>query len=127
MDTNLSYEIKKLSPQLLVSDLDSSIIFYTKQLDFEIDFVYEKFYCGISKNGFSIHLKQAKPNFEERISRRESEHNDLIFSIQAIESLYEDILKRNVNIIQSLRNMPYGKEFYIIDPDGYILSFIEEK
>ena len=24
-----------------------------------------------------------------------------------------------------LRNMPYGREFYIRDPDGYILGFIQ--
>jgi hypothetical protein len=30
-----------------------------------------------------------------------------------------------VIIVQPLRAMPYGKEFYIADPDGYILSFLE--
>jgi len=27
-----------------------------------------------------------------------------------------------VNIIEPLREMPYGREFYITDPDGYILG-----
>jgi predicted enzyme related to lactoylglutathione lyase len=30
-----------------------------------------------------------------------------------------------VQIVQPLREMPYGTEFYISDPDGYIISFIE--
>jgi hypothetical protein len=24
-----------------------------------------------------------------------------------------------------LRSMPYGREFYVRDPDGYILGFVE--
>jgi hypothetical protein len=24
-----------------------------------------------------------------------------------------------------LRQMPYGKEFYVRDPDGYVLGFVE--
>jgi predicted enzyme related to lactoylglutathione lyase len=30
------------------------------------------------------------------------------------------------NITQPLRNMPYGTAFYMADPDGHILAFIEE-
>jgi len=29
-------------------------------------------------------------------------------------------------VIQSLREMPYGREFYVADPDGYIIAFYEE-
>jgi hypothetical protein len=29
-----------------------------------------------------------------------------------------------IEIIQPLRAMPYGKEFYIADPDGYIIGFL---
>lgn len=30
-----------------------------------------------------------------------------------------------IEIIQPLRTIPYGKEFYITDPDGYIIGFLE--
>ncbi|MGE8291104.1 MAG: VOC family protein [Sphingobacterium sp.] len=45
-----------MSPQFLVTDIDRSIAFYTEKLGFDIDFSYEDFYSGISKDGFSIHL-----------------------------------------------------------------------
>jgi len=35
-------------------------------------------------------------------------------------------LSRSVEIIQPLGNRLYGKEFYIADPDGYILAFLEQ-
>jgi len=63
---------------------------------------------------------------EERENRRSNEHPDITFSVEGIEDLYEDVLNKSVEVIQSLRNMPYGREFYIADPDGYIISFLEE-
>jgi catechol 2,3-dioxygenase-like lactoylglutathione lyase family enzyme len=73
MDTITYSKIKKMSPQLLVADIDGSIEFYTKKLGFEIDFRYEDFYSGISKDGFSIHLKVGKPSIEDRQNRRNNE------------------------------------------------------
>ena len=117
--------IKKMSPQLLVPDIEHSIEFYTKKLGFEIDFRYEDFYAGITKDGWSIHLKSGKPLLEERKSRRNHEGLDIVLSVDGIESLYEELTKKSIDIIQPLREMPYGKEFYVADPDGYILAFME--
>lgn len=118
--------IRKMSPQFLVIDLERSIEFYTKKLGFVIDFRYEDFYAGISKGGFSIHLKIGRPLVEIRQYKNDQEHLDIIFSVDDIGSFYEDILTKSVEVIQPLREMPYGKEFYIVDPDGYIIAFLEE-
>ncbi len=61
MDTITYSKIKKMSPQILVTDIGRSIEFYTKKLGFEVDFLYEDFYAGIIKNGYSIHLKLGNP------------------------------------------------------------------
>ncbi|HEV8285496.1 MAG TPA: VOC family protein [Chitinophagaceae bacterium] len=115
-----------MSPQLLVADIERSIEFYTKKLGFEIDFRYEDFYTGLIKDGFSIHLKTGKPPIAERQNKMYNEHLDIIFSVVDIEYLYEELLSKSAEIIQPLRNMPYGKEFYITDPDYYIIAFLEE-
>ena len=65
-----SYKIKKMSPLLLVADINRSIEFYSKQLDFDIDFRYEDFYAGIIKDGYSIHLKVSEYSIEERKNKR---------------------------------------------------------
>jgi len=126
MDTITNSRIKKMSPQFLVTDLDQSIEFYTKKLGFDIDFRYEDFYSGVVKDGHSIHLKLGEPSGEERQNRRENEDLDVVFSVQGIEDLYEEYSARSVEFVQPLRDMAYGKEFYIADPDGYIIGFLEE-
>lgn len=118
--------IKNMSPQFLVADIDRSIEFYTTQLDFEVDFRYKNFYAGIIKNGFSIHLKSAAPSPEERTNKRENGHLDIVFSVINVEDLYKEISRKQVEITQPLCEQPYGKEFYIVDPDGYILAFLQE-
>ena len=125
MSATTNSKIKTMSPQLLVAHLPQSIAFYTKKLGFEIDFSYKDFYCGIKKDGFSIHLKSGKPAIEERENRKNNEHVDITFSVEGIDGLYDDMKSKTVPIMQSLREMPYGREFYIVDPDGYILAFLE--
>ena len=126
MNTGTESKIKKMSPQFLVADIEHSIEFYTKKLDFEVDFRYEDFYAGIIKDNYSIHLKSGKPSIEERESKRENIDLDIIFSVEGVEHLYEEFVNGSIEIIQPLCNRPYGKEFYIADPDGYILAFLEE-
>lgn len=126
MTTMTQSKVKRMSPQLLVADLDSSITFYTEILGFELEFRYEDFYAGIIKDGHSIHLKSGKPSMEERQSKRENNNLDIVFSVENVEGLYEQFLKMSVDIVQPLCTQPYGKEFYIADPDGYIFAYLEE-
>jgi catechol 2,3-dioxygenase-like lactoylglutathione lyase family enzyme len=117
--------IRKMSPQLLVADIEYSIEFYTKKLGFDVDFRYEDFYAGIIKDGYSIHLKLSKSPVQKE-SKRSNEDIDIIFSVDDIEGLYEQLSNISVDFTQPLREMPYGKEFYVADPDGHIIAFLEE-
>jgi len=127
MDTITKSRIKKMSPQFLVTDLDQSIEFYTKKLGFDVDFRYEDFYSGVIRDGHSIHLKLGEPSLEERQNRKENEDLDVVFSVQGIEELCEEFAARSIEFVQPLRDMAYGKEFYVADPDGYIIGFLQEE
>jgi len=116
-----------MSPQLLVANIARSIEFYTKKLEFEIDFCYKDFDAGVSKKGGSIRLKTGEYLAEERQNRRSNEDLDIVFSVENIENDYSKISDKSVEIIVPLREMDYSKEFYITDPDGYILPFSKEK
>jgi len=118
-------KIKQMSPQLLVTDLERSIKFYTGLLAFDLDFRYEDFYAGISNNGHSIHLKIGTASVEERNRRQKNQDLDIFFSVDSIESLFQEFKNKSIPFLQPLRTMEYGKEFYITDPDGYILGFVE--
>ncbi|HEY9002542.1 MAG TPA: VOC family protein [Mucilaginibacter sp.] len=125
MDVISSFILKGMSPQLIVADIKRSIKFYTVKLGFSLEFNYEDFYAGVSKDGYTIHLKSGEPSVEERKNRKDNEHLDLVFSVDNIKALYNEISANTIEIIQPLRSVPYGKEFYISDPDGYIIGFLE--
>jgi catechol 2,3-dioxygenase-like lactoylglutathione lyase family enzyme len=118
--------IKKMSPQLVVTNIERSMEFYGNKLGFDVDFRYENFYAGIAKDGYSIHLKEGTPSIEERKKKKDNEELDIVFSVENIHELYKEYSNKSVEFIQSLREMPYGKEFYVTDPDGYIIAFLEE-
>ena len=115
-----------MSPQFLVTDIEHSIEFYTKKLGFDIEFRYEDFYAGIIKDNYSIHLKSGKPSIKERKNKRENTDLDIDFSVEGVKDLYEELMNKSLEIVQPLCERPYGNEFYIVDPDGYILAFLEE-
>jgi predicted enzyme related to lactoylglutathione lyase len=113
--------LTKMSPLLNVSHIGNSIEFYTKKLGFSLDFLYEDFYAGIGKDGHSIHLKCGTlPGKAEK----NKDDLEIIFSVDIIERLYEEVQTKSVEIVQPLRDMPYGREFYIADPDGNHIGFI---
>lgn len=122
MNINPYFRIKRMSPQFLVADLERAVEFYVKILGFDVDFRYEDFYVGIVKDSSSIHLKLNSPCTEERKS---SDNLEVLFTVDGIDDLYKDILNKSAKIIQPLRDMPYGKEFYVADPDGNIIAFVE--
>lgn len=124
MDTIIYFRIKKMSPQFLVTDIERSIEFYTKKLGFDIDFRYEDLYAGIVKDGHSIHLKLGEPSIEERMNKRNN-GLDIVFSVDSIEKLYQELSNKSIEFVQPLRDMPYGKEFYVADPDGYTIAFLK--
>jgi len=126
MDTATTSSIKKMSPQFLVTDFERSIQYYTQVLGFDLEFRYEDFYAGIIKDGYSIHLKCGQPSREERENKKENNDLDIVFSVDNVDALYEEYSQKPIEIIQPLCERPYGKEFYIADPDGYILAFLEE-
>ena len=127
MNTTGNSKLTSMSPQFLVTHLEQSITFYTQLLGFNLDFRYKDFYAGVSRDGFSLHLKTGNPNQAERQSKRINEDLDIQFGVSGIQDLYKDISAKTIDVIQPLREMPYGREFYISDPDGYILGFIEAK
>ena len=126
MITTTQSKIKKMSPQLLVEDLENSISFYTEKLGFEVEFRYQDFYAGIIKDGCSIHLKCGTPSVEQRKGKKEDYDLDIVFSVDNVEELYKQMQEKAIEIVQPLCERSYGKEFYIADPDGHIFALLEE-
>lgn len=125
MKTTLPATLHCMSPLLVVSDLKRSIEFYTGSLGFALNFEHGGFYAGLGIGPHSIHLKAGTPSSSERQRRRENEDVDLIFGVKDLDGLYEQVCSQALEIIQPLRVMPYGREFYVSDPDGYVQAFFD--
>ena len=119
-------QITGISPQFLVDDLDRAIAYYRDSLGFDLDFNYQSFYAGVRRNGFAIHLKEAPKLAADRAHRKENEHLDAYIAVSGIRDLFSELQTRGAEVIKPLEERPWAcLDFYVEDPDGYILCFSE--
>jgi len=115
--------VTSLAPQFLVDDLGRSITYYEK-LGFTFGEPWEGFYAIGQLDGLELHLKEAPKDHDERQHRRAYEHLDAAAGVEGIEAFYAQCAENGVTIIKPLTETPWGtKDFYVEDPDGYILCF----
>jgi catechol 2,3-dioxygenase-like lactoylglutathione lyase family enzyme len=118
--------ISTASPQFLVGALSDAIAFYETRLGFRCDFVYSDFYASVSRDGAAIHLKCAPKLEAERAHRKSEDHLDAYLPVSGIDELHEELVGRGAPIVKPLEERPWGtRDFYVEDPDGYILCFSE--
>lgn len=119
--------ITGIAPQFLVDDLDRAIAYYRDKLGFELDFKYQSFYASVTRDGFAIHLKHAPKLAAEREHRKQNEHLDAYISVSGIRGLFSELEMRGALVVKSLEARPWAcTDFYVQDPDGYILCFSEQ-
>lgn len=115
--------VTSLAPQFLVEDLERSIAYY-RRLGFSFGEPWGGFYAIGRLDGLELHLKEAPRNPAERQHRRENEHLDAAAGVEGIEAFYEQCVANGAKILKPLEATPWGtKDFYIEDPDGYVVSF----
>jgi catechol 2,3-dioxygenase-like lactoylglutathione lyase family enzyme len=115
--------LTSFAPQFLVDDLARSIAYYEK-IGFAFGEPWEGFYAIGTMDGLELHLKEA-PKFDpERRFRRENEHLDAAGGVDGIEAFYDRCVANGARIHRPLAPTEWGtKDFYVEDPDGYIISF----
>jgi catechol 2,3-dioxygenase-like lactoylglutathione lyase family enzyme len=115
--------LTSLAPQFLVDDLARSMTCYQK-LGFTFGEPWDGFYAIGELDGLELHLKEAPRNRAERRHRREHEHLDVAAGVDGIEAFYERCVANGARILRPLTATAWGtKDFYIEDPDGYIIAF----
>jgi len=116
-----------IAPQFLVDDLERAIAYYCDKLGFELDFKYQSFYAAVRRDGFAIHLKCAPKLAADREHRKQNEHLDAYVSVSGIRGLFNELEKRGAQVIKPLEERPWAcLDFYVEDPDGYVLCFSEQ-
>jgi len=119
-------QLTGIAPQFLVEDLQRSTAYYCENLGFELEFLYESFYASVVRDGCAIHLKHGPSPAQERERRKENEHLDAYISVANARELSVELQARGARIIKPLERRPWDfQDFYVEDPDGYILCFSE--
>jgi catechol 2,3-dioxygenase-like lactoylglutathione lyase family enzyme len=118
-----SPRVTSFAPQFLVDNLERSMAYYRK-LGFRFGEPWGGFYAIGALDGLELHLKEAPKNQAERRHRREHDHVDASAGVDGIEAFYEHCVGNGVTILKPLKATAWGtKDFYIEDPDGYLISF----
>ena len=116
--------LTSLAPQFLVDDLERTIAYYRDVLGFAFGEPWEGFYAIGQRDGLELHFKQAPKNLADRQYRRDNEHLDASAGVEGIEAFYAACLANGATIFKTLTSTAWGtKDFYIEDPDGYIICF----
>jgi catechol 2,3-dioxygenase-like lactoylglutathione lyase family enzyme len=126
MESRSAVQITGIAPQFLVDDLDRAIAYYREKLGFGLDFEYDSFYASVSRDGFALHLKHAPKIAADRVHRKQNEHVDAYVSVSDARGLFGELQKRGAQVIRPLEERPWAcLDFYVEDPDGYLLCFSE--
>jgi catechol 2,3-dioxygenase-like lactoylglutathione lyase family enzyme len=112
-----------LAPQFLVDDLEVAIGFYRDVLGFRFGTPYRGFYAVGVREGAVLHLKCAPKNASERVHRQTNTHLDAYLEVEGITAFYAACQAAGVTILKPLEPADWGgQDFYLSDPDGYILG-----
>jgi len=115
--------LTSFAPQFLVDDLMRSMTYYRK-LGFTFSEPWDGFYAIGHLDGLELHLKEAPKHPVERHYRREHEHLDAAAGVDGIEAFYAQCVANGVPVLKPLATTAWGtKDFYVEDPDGYVISF----
>jgi len=118
--------ITAAAPQFLVQNLNEALRYYEQRLGFTCDFVYQDFYASVSRDRAVIHLKCAPKLEAERAHRKTAEHLDAHLAVSGVTELHDELVGRGARVTKPLERRPWGTvDFYVEDPDGYILCFAE--
>ena len=130
----MPYELKKLTPNLIVSNVERSLAFYCDVLGFtrthavpgQSPFVF----AGVLSGAVEIFLNAPGPATEEYPALAGKPLGGtltLFIEVAGIEKAYEELTSK-VNVTMPLEKKWYGvTEFAFEDPDGYVITFAERR
>jgi uncharacterized glyoxalase superfamily protein PhnB len=126
--------MKKLTPNLMVTDVNKTVEFYKNILDFETVMTAPQegtLYWALMKNGAVEIMFQAKESISQEISAFKDKEVGgsftLYIDVTDIKALYEKV-KDHASIVQEMHTTSYGaQEFAINDINGYVLAFAQSK
>jgi catechol 2,3-dioxygenase-like lactoylglutathione lyase family enzyme len=130
----MPHELKKLTPNLIVSNVERSVVFYRDVLGFTVDhsvpegapYVFASLRSGLVE----IFLNAPEPAIAEYPAFKDRPIGGtltLFIEVGDIQQAY-DSLHQRVTVVMPLEKKWYGvTEFAFEDPDGYVITFAERQ
>jgi uncharacterized glyoxalase superfamily protein PhnB len=128
----MAYELKKLTPNLIVSDVARSVAFYRDVLGFEVTATVPDaapfVFASMQSGGVEVFLNAPEPAVAEYPDFKDRPIGGtltLFIEVVDVERAYNS-LKANVDVVMPLEKKWYGvTEFAFKDPDGYLITFAQ--
>jgi len=125
---------KKLTPNLLVSNVERSLAFYVDTLGFERGMTVPDtspfVFAAVTSEPVEIFLNDAATAVKEYpafAGKPIGATGTLYIEVDGVDALH-DRIKSTVKVVMPIATQFYGmREFAIEDPDGYVLTFGERK
>jgi lactoylglutathione lyase len=117
---------KLIFSSLQVRDLEVSKAFYTDKLGFELSEMSNPDACifKYNKGEASFAIRKPLGNLD---AKELGAGVSLWFSIdERIEEMQKQLIEKGVLLLGSINNTPFGKTLMAKDPDGYIITFLEQ-
>ncbi len=129
----MTITLKKLTPNLMVEDVNQTLNFYTNILGFEVLATVPETgqlnWAMLKQGDVEIQLQLRASLTEELPIFKDKQIGGaltLYIGVEGIEELHER-LKDKVTIVQAMHTTFYGtQEFAIQDCNGFVLSFSQE-
>jgi lactoylglutathione lyase len=128
----VSYTISKLTPNLIVADVDRSLAFYRDVLGFEVQTTVPEagpfVFAAVTHGNVEVFLNArdvAVAEYPAFQGRPLGGTLTLFMEVTGVEAAHER-LNPQVQIVMPLEKKWYGStEFAFLDPDGYVITFAE--
>jgi len=144
-NTKMEVKFKKLTPDLMVSDVAQTVKFYTEKLGFNLAMLVPEgdkaastelidgkkyVYAMVVRDEVYVMFMQKHVYVEDVIALKGlpiAASATLYCDVYNVVELYDSYKQKGVEIVKELSQTWYGmKEFYIKDCNGYILGFAEQ-
>lgn len=128
----MAITFKKLTPNLVVANVERSVGFYQDVLGFQFAFgVPEespRVFAAVQRDGLEIFFNlpdAANEDYPDLRGRTPGGALTQFIEVEGINELYEAI-RQKARVIMPIKDQFYGmREFAIADPDGWILTFAQ--
>ncbi len=130
----MPHELTKITPNLVVSNVERSVAFYRDKLGFSVTATVPDHtpyvFAAVSSGPVEVFLNAVEPAVAEYPAFKDRPIGGTLTLFMEVVRIHEAYaaLKDTVTVVMPLEKKWYGvTEFAFADPDGYLITFAERE